>query len=318
MTKILRAGLPIVFASLLTTGPALATEVHTWVSSTGSGAACTRALPCATLQAAHDNTTRGGIISILDPNEFEPNGLTITKAITVRAEGVDGGAAEAVVFGGGSWVTVQAFYLDDVVTLEGLHFSGGGAVEFLSGAQLHIVRCVFTNGAGAGDAGIKFRPNGTSKLNVTDTVISNMGAGTGGGIVVNPQAGGTAQVALERVSVNGGAFGIAVDGSSSTGGINMTVADSMVANNSKDGIVATTSSGHAPIGVMVINTKSVNNDFGVRSIGPNVTVRVQNSQLTGNDNGLSFSGGAALLSAGNNVVEANTNNGAFSGQVTLK
>ena len=107
-------------------------------------------------------------------------------------------------------------------------------------------------------------------------MFSNNGSGTGGGIVVKPRPGGTAQVNLERVTVNGNAFGIAADGTGSSGGINMTIADSMIGGNAQDGIIAVTPSGGAPIGVMVLtNTKSVNNNIGIRSIGPNVTVRVK-------------------------------------------
>jgi hypothetical protein len=183
---------------------------------------------------------------------------------------------------------------------------------------LHVVRCTITNQSGAGTTGVKFQPNGASRLSVTDTVISNYGTGTGGGIVIKPQAGGSAQVNLERVTVNGNAFGIAADGTGSTSGINMTITDSMVGGNSQDGIVATTPGGGAPIGVYVKNTKSVNNNIGIRSIGPNVTVRVDNSAAIGNSIGLSFSSGGALLTFGNNAVQANSTNGAFSGSVPLQ
>jgi hypothetical protein len=56
----------------------------------------------------------------------------------------------------------------------------------------------------------------------------------------------------------------------------------------------------------------VNNPIGIRSLGPNVTVRVDGSSVLGNSTGLSFSGGGALLSAGNNMVQANGINGSFS------
>jgi hypothetical protein len=81
---------------------------------------------------------------------------------------------------------------------------------------------------------------------------------------------------------------------------------------------AVTPSGGAPIDVYVKNTKSANNAFGVRSLGPNVTVRVDGSGVIGNSTGLSFSGGGALLTAGNNMVQANGSNGAFSGPVGLQ
>ena len=72
----------------------------------------------------------------------------------------------------------------------------------------------------------------------------------------------------------------------------MTIADSMIGGNAQDGIIATTPGGGALIGVYVKNTKSVNNAIGIRSIGPNVTVRVDGSSVIGNGTGLSVSGGA--------------------------
>ena len=312
-TRHLFAGLAVALASWLTAGSAYAQNAHSWVSSTGAGTACTRAAPCALFQTAQSVTSAGGVISVVDPGEYLD--LTITKSLTVRAEGVDGGSATTLF--NGFWIVIQAGP-NDVVTLEGLHFSGVGGVRFDSGGHLHVVRCVITNSNLSSNSGIKFRPNTASKLTVTDTVITNMGSGTGGGIVVSPQSGGSARVALERVTVNGNAFGIVADGSSSTAGINMTIADSMIANNANDGIIATTSGGGAPIGVMVTNTKSINNQFGIRSFGPNVTVRVKNSDIIGNDNGLAFASGGALLSAGNNMVQTNGIKGAFSGSIALE
>jgi hypothetical protein len=70
---------------------------------------------------------------------------------------------------------------------------------------------------------------------------------------------------------------------------------------------------------MVTNTKSVNNAaFGIRSIGPNVTVRVGDSTITGNGTGLSFSGGGSLLTYGTNKPQANGTGEAFSGSVGLQ
>ena len=57
--------------------------------------------------------------------------------------------------------------------------------------------------------------------------------------------------------------------------------------------MATTSGGGAQIGVMVKNTKSTNNGFGIRSLGPNVTVRVDGSSVIGNGTGLELHRSAA-------------------------
>jgi hypothetical protein len=313
MTKIktLFAGLTVALAWWLSAASASAND-HSWLSTAGSGTSCTRTVPCGLLSVAQDATIAGGVISVLDSGDYGT--ITVTKSLTIRAEGVDGGATVIPFIQ--PWITVQAGPTD-VVTLEGLHFNGAG-ISLNSGGHLHIVRCVFGSINVSGQAGIRFAPNGASKLSVTDTVIINMGSGTGGGIVINPASGGSARVNLERVTVNGNAFGIAADGTGSTGGINMTIADSMIGGNANDGIIATTPSGGAPIGIMVKNTKSVNNAFGIRSLGPNVTVRASNLTITGNGTGLSFGGGGSLLTFGNNEVRANGTDGAFSGTVGLQ
>jgi hypothetical protein len=120
------------------------------------------------LRHRQNATNAGGVISVLDPGDY--GGTTITKSVTIRAEGVDGGATVSprTVF----WIIVAAA-ATDVVTLEGLHFSGAGGIRFNSGGQLHVVRCVITNSNIDGSIGIRFSPNSASKLSVTDTVISN-------------------------------------------------------------------------------------------------------------------------------------------------
>ena len=304
-----------VIAIITTTAPARAQTIsHSWISAAGSGTACTRAAPCGSFQLAHNATFPGGYISVLDSGDF--GNLTISKSITIRAEGVEGGTAA---IGGGAWVVVNAGP-SDVVQLEGLHFAGGG-IRLDQAAQLHVRNCVIRNNgvSGVSGTGIVFRPNGVSRLVVTDTAVVNNSTGaTGAGILIQPQAGGSARVHLERVSAQGNVFGIVADGTGSTAGINMTVADSVSSGNTQDGIIAVTPSGGAPIGVYVKNSKATNNAIGIRSIGPNVTVRVDGSSVIGNGTGLSFSGGGALLTFGNNAVQANGNNGAFSGSVGLE
>jgi hypothetical protein len=309
----LPTGFAVALASLLAASASAQDapqNIHSWVSSMGTGLACTRAAPCASFATAQNATVPGGVVSVLDSGDYGPP-FIITKPLTIRAEGVDGGSI--VNSGTGFLISVTAG-ASDVVTLEGLHFSRAGGVQFNSGGQLHLVRCSFAGGT-AGFAGISFQPNGRSKLSVTDTVISNMSSG---GIVINPRSGGSALVNLERVTVNGNNFGIRVDGTGSTAGINMTIANSMIGGNSVDGIFATTPGGGPRIQILVKNTASVNNDFGIRSVGQGVTVRVSNSTVTSNRTGLSFSGGGALLSFGNNEVQANGANGAFSGSAALQ
>ena len=303
-TALFLAGLGAALASL-PAAPAFAANAVSYLSAGGTGTACTRVAPCNDVGAAQTATQVNGTIVCLDSYDF--GFVTIAKSLAIDCTGT---AASMGLLISGSGI---------VVTIRGVRFDGGHNLEFGNGAALAVENCLFTNFPSSGNAGIVFEPTAAgAQLAVTDSLFTNIGSGTGGGIVILPQPGGTAQAVLSRVTVEKNAFGIAADGSTSTGGINLTIADSVITGNSQDGIVATTSAGQAPIGVLVTGTKSANNAFGIRSIGPNVTVRVESSKVTGNGTGLAFGSGGALLTFGNNAVRANGSDGAFSGPVALQ
>ena len=283
-----------------------------YLARAGGGTTCTLAAPCNGMATAISVAGLAGEVICLDKANF--GSAIISQSVTISC-GDDlweaPGAGISIGTPAGSSVSIEGLVLDgNGVPGTAFAFSGQGSLS------LHRVRV--GNNPGSNSDGLLFQPSGRATLHVSDSIFYNNGTGTGGGIVIRPQAGGSAEVALERVIVNGNAFGIAADGTSSTAGINMTIADSMTAGNSQDGILAATSGGGAPIGVMVTNTKSVNNAFGIRSIGPSVTVRAGDNTITGNSTGLSFSGGGALLSYGTNKVQANGADGAFSGPVGLQ
>jgi hypothetical protein len=295
---------------------------HAWVGPSGSndtGCGSSRETPCRTIAYAYAQTGPGGQITCIDSSSaFTTDTLTITHSITIDCQGLTLSAA------GSTLITINAGPTDAVI-LRGIDFEsfilpggypGVGGISFTGGGALHVQNCIFRNFT---NNGIKFAPSGGSRLFISDSIFQhNGGASTGGAIVVQPSGAGSARVELNQVRLENNTFGIAVDGTGSTGGINMTIADSVLSGNSHDGIIATTPSGGAPIGVMVTNTRSVNNAFGIRSLGPNVTVRANNSDIVGNVTGLSFSGGAALLTFGNNRVRANATDGVFSGPVALQ
>jgi hypothetical protein len=309
----------ILYLSLIFGSSAVhAQNIRSWVAAAGSDAAnCSFATPCASFTAAYAKTIPGGEITCFDSANF--GGANITKSITINCDGARANAAVSTNNLGSFFITVAA---SDHVFLRGIDIDcsdvGCDPVTFTGAGTLILDRLKLNNGTAPG-GGVQFVPNGPSKLIMTDSIIVRNGSATAGaGVLVRPQAGGTAQVTLDRVNVSANTFGIAADGSDSTGGINMTVKDSVLASNINDGLVATTSSGGAPIGVLVSNTASTNNGFGIRSIGPNVTVRVDGSKIAGNGTGVSALNGGALLSAGNNIVEANGSNGSFSGPLAFK
>lgn len=275
------------------------------------------------MQDVRNRTLRdgGGIVSCVDPvGDFGPVIISLSVTIDCTGTGATLGA-----FGGDNGITINTAGI--FVVLRGLTinssdgFFGISGVSVSDGAIVQIEQCRFAAFNANAAIAVNFVPSsGSGQLIINDSTIFHSGTGSkGGGIVIKPQGTASARVILNRVVVTGGVFGIAVDGSASTAGINMTIADSVAGGNSQDGIVATTTAGHSPIGVMVKNTKSSNNgSFGIRSIGPNVTVRVSNSTVIGNGTGLASASGGALLTFGNNEVRANGSDGAFSGPVALQ
>lgn len=288
-----------------------------WVASYGSDSstACAFASPCQTFNRALQIATPGSEIDCIDSVAAE--GLGIDKSVTINCEGAmatTGQKLNTWVFG----ITNISVGATDTVVLRGLHINyqrSGFSFNFSGAGKLVLEKMHI----GGGQNGIMFAPNGPAHLVVKDSTIDTNGNGSSGaGIRVVPSGNGSARVTLERVTVTSNTFGIAVDGTDSTAGINATISNSTMSSNANDGIVAVTSEGHAPIGVTVTNSRSTNNGYGIRSIGPNVTVRVKNSEIVGNGIGLKASSSGALLTLGNNTVEANGSDGAFTGSVAQK
>src|SRR3954469_22091938 len=107
--------LAIMIASmLLGVTAARAQATRTWVSGIGNDAdPCSRTAPCKTFAGALSKTQAGGEINVLDPGGF--GAVTITKALTISADGVTAG----IVVSGTNGIIVNAG-TNDVVTLRGL------------------------------------------------------------------------------------------------------------------------------------------------------------------------------------------------------
>jgi hypothetical protein len=112
MTK--NAALPVaLFATELAltalAAPAHATSTRTFVSATGTDSnPCSFGAPCRSMQAAHNATTSGGEIDVLDPVGY--GAITITKPISIVGHGF---AAMSTV-SGGTIVTISATRADSV------------------------------------------------------------------------------------------------------------------------------------------------------------------------------------------------------------
>ena len=115
MTKFLNkiaATLIVLFALMAT--PAMAQATRTWISGVGDDVnPCSRTAPCKTFAGAISKTAAGGEINVLDPGGF--GGVTITKSITLKADGALGG----VLVSGTSGIIINAAATDRIV-IDGL------------------------------------------------------------------------------------------------------------------------------------------------------------------------------------------------------
>jgi hypothetical protein len=157
---------------------AQAQATRTWVSGVGDDVnPCSRTAPCKTFAGAISKTAVGGEINAIDSGGFGT--VTITKSVTIKADGVTGG----ILASGTNGVIVNA-PANSRVTLEGLDIEGVGAgalpglngVRILGQGTVVVLNCRIRNFS---QAGIVSEPTvaGVPQLLVTDTVISGAPVG---------------------------------------------------------------------------------------------------------------------------------------------
>jgi hypothetical protein len=203
------------------TTPASAQATRTWVSGVGDDAnPCSRTAPCKTFAGAIAKTSAAGEINVLDPGGF--GAVTITKAITIRADHVEGG----VLVSGTNGIVVAAGATDTVV-LEGLDIDGVNTglngVNFTSGLQLYVIRCSIRRFTGNGvnvvsstTGGHAFINDSTIQLNAGGVNVqgtSNIGSLTNTYILSNTsfgvQANGTGNIiGVQNSVLNNNGVGI--------------------------------------------------------------------------------------------------------------
>jgi hypothetical protein len=290
---------------LLSTSAAQAQATRTWVSGVGDDAnPCSRTAPCKTFAGAISKTAARGEISVLDPGGF--GAVTITKSISIVADGAEGGILAA----GTNGIIINAA-ASDTVSLRGLVIEGAGTglngIRFLAGGALQVEDCVIN---GFTLFGIDFEPSGASELFVRNTEIRNNQGATGGGILVKPSGAGTATALIDQTSMVNNRFGVRAEA-----GSKVTVRSSSASGNLTNGFLAVTAAGGVELNLEnVIATANVG--AGVRSEGgAAAVVRISDSFLSGNANGLQSVGGGQIISFGNNRNNGNTNNGAVTSTV---
>ncbi len=280
---------PVVLVLSATAAQAQATR--TWVSGVGDDVnPCSRTAPCKTFAGAISKTATGGEINVLDPGGF--GGVTITKSITISAEGVEAG----VLVSGTNAIIINT-PAASIVVLRGLDIEGLGTglvgVKLISNiAALHIENCTINGFRGAHGSGIEIAPStGAANVFIKDTIVRNNGQGTGGGIFLKPGAGATVEASLDNVRMENNVFGLKVQG-----GSNATVHRSVAAGNAFAGFSTATGSAFMTIEKSV----SANNGTGV-GCAVGTTVRIGNTTIINNPTPVTP--GNACSSFGNNDID---------------
>ncbi len=155
----------------LIASPAAAQATRTWVSGVGDDAnPCSRTAPCKTFAGAISKTAANGEISVLDPGGF--GAVTITKSISIVAEGGEGGILAA----GTNGITINS--ATAVVYIRGLIIEGAGTglngVNVVAAKSVLIEDTVIRGFRAAGPTnGAGVKAAGTAKITVVGTTLSD-------------------------------------------------------------------------------------------------------------------------------------------------
>ncbi|HTO64162.1 MAG TPA: hypothetical protein VMM15_23225 [Bradyrhizobium sp.] len=312
---------------LLQATPALSATAY--VSITGSGATCTPAAPCATLDAAVAVSGAAGKIIILSAGDYQ--GLTnpITGGMTITTQ-VSGVAVRQ------DTLTQPVFTINaganDTVTLHGFSIVGGAhgtnGIQVDNAGRVYVENCGVKNVPGLA---MFLQPNPganqQSQLYISNTEVSNA---TTGLILIAPRSG-FVKTYFNRAEVhNSSGYGIKSDGSN--GQIDNAITDSAffsITGAAIHGFTPAAGSPGAPVvriaierttvlnsggggsvanggGSRVFVNKStlMSNQFGARSLNGGSTV-LTDSVVTGNGTGVDLNNTSPVFSFGNNSIQFN-------------
>jgi hypothetical protein len=263
-----------------------AQATRTFISGVGDDAnPCSRTNPCKTFAGAISKTTAGGEINVLDPGGF--GAVTITKAITIDATGVEAG----VLSGSGNGIRVAAGATDRVF-LRGLDFFGFGTgvdgIEFSSGLMLTVENCRIS---GFAHRGISIESStANAQAYISNTVVRDQ---LNNGIVINPPSV-TNSVVLDHVQViNSAQAGLGLNPGSTA-----YVRDSEFSHNGASGILATGAA------FLFFDSNDVSSNGVGLTLLSGASARLSGNNVTGNTVGFNTSGGV-IHSFGNNQTAGN-------------
>ena len=264
---------------------------RTWVSGVGDDAnPCSRTAPCKTFAGAISKTAAGGEINVLDPGGF--GCVTITNAISISAEGVEGG----VLTGGVSASIIVNAGVNDDVVLRGLDIDGLGTttsgIRFLQGASLHVEDTTINNVTGAG---IDFNATGNTSHLVVDGVRITEAYGAGAiGIWVRPNGGNSSAIITDS-SVTTSAIGVQANAGGKVRVVGSTISKCVTGLQASTAVVKAAT-------LDVTDTSVFGCTTGVVSDGANAFVTLDGSSIAGNNEGITVAGGGSVRFYANNII----------------
>lgn len=293
------------FAVASATAPANALNTRTWISGKGvDQAGCGPiATPCRTLQYAHDNTTAGGEIDVLDSAGY--GSIVIGKAISIVG---DGSVAGVLGSAGGTAVTINAGP-NDAVTLRGLTIEGAGVATYgvvlKSGGYVEVSRCVVTAFT---ETGIDLQvTSGAPRVVISDTTLSRNG-GIGFRYFQPSSTNISPNIAINRVdSHHNGSLGYYIQ-QNSAGDATLAMRDSTASNNFNYGLAIQTATQIAGTLTASLDNLSAtgNGATGMTFSGTKLKAYLGRSVISGNPTGVQNGGG--VQSYGNNQIDGNATN----------
>jgi hypothetical protein len=291
-----------VFALILATSAARATQMRTWVSHSGTGSTCSDQQPCRDFVNTLNQTQAGGEINCLDSGDFTNNmlGFVITQSVTIDCGGQMGALTPPVGLNGIVINGVQIVVKLRNLTING-QVSGTTGILIQNAAAVIIENCVIQN---FGGAGILVQTSGALELNVSDTLIANNTTNNNfGGITINTNGSAATKFTFDRVRVEHNHLGGIAVIPASIGPVTGVIRDSVVTGSLNSGIFAQAAGG-SEVTVSLDHTQVVGNVVGITSAN-GAAVILNNSTIQTNNTGLVVSSAAAIFSYGNNAINGN-------------
>lgn len=283
---------------------ALALSPRTFVSGLGNDAnsCATTAAPCRTLQRAHNETSAGGEVNVLDAASY--GDVVITKAISI----VNDSGGTALVQTGGTGIRINAGASDAMhlrgLTIVGLNTVGHG-VYFDTGASVDIVNCMIRKV----NDGVVLPSTSTTprKFSIVNTTITD----TARAIDLQPFGSGEVRGAIDGLIANKNGFGLHFGGTGLTvaAKFNVSVTRSVLSDNASSALhVFSSAGGNVPKVTVQDSTISGNETTGV-NVNTAGEISLARTNVVGNAVGAQIVTGGTIFSMGDNNFALNNSDG---------